>query len=281
MVNKTYVLFFFLIFFLACNNKVSEPNQAQLSNMLNDTNIDFQNHIYTQYKIPLPLDLFKFLSKNTKFNQSILTPLEIKQKTLTVKYKAIVLGLLNADIAYCSTLNQPQIAINYFHAAQQIAKELDIETGFSDKLYQRLNQNINNQDSIKKIVNEAYWKTCNYLEAQNRNNILPFIVAAGWFESVYLLIKSEPDKIYSPQFKKIILSQEKGFCNVNKYLYNTEVESSAYHFYNDLKKISAQINYICKLYKLYKININNQKAVYNKIISQIIFYRNKLLKNNL
>ncbi len=282
--NKIWVGIIFLSIFslMSCNknkNHVTPPQE--LENLLNTRDsFTVQNHVYDKYHLPLPLDLYRFITKTRNCSTDILLDVSLAQKLISDKSRAIYLGFYNADLAYCTFLNNNQLSLKYFKVSKNLANELGIENGYSDQLYKRFKNNEDNIDSLKKLANEAYNRSCNFLQDNNKYNILPFIVVGGWFESLHILIRSCNEN--DPQIQKIILNQEQNFKNLQKFLYDALLESSAYYYYDDLKKIIKFIQNIINLYSEYKIVLNNKKPiVYKKIIKSINNYRNQLLNGKL
>ncbi len=276
------VIFFSFIMLTSCNRskKPVSPTKDLESLVISKDSFSVKNRVYDKYHLPLPLDLFNFISKTHNCSTDVLLNKSLSQKLISDKLKAIYLGFYNADLAYCTFLNNNQLSLEYFKVSKNLANELGIENGYSDQLYKRFTQNIDNIDSIKKLANEAYNRSCNFLQENNKYNILPFIVVGGWFETLHIII-STCDK-NDPQIRKIILNQEQNFKNLQKFLYDALLESSAYYYYDDLKKIIKFIQNIINLYNEYKIAISTQKPIiYNKIINSINNYRNQLLNGKL
>ncbi len=272
-----------ILVFASCNSPQRHDNEKQiLPIQIEDSTLNLrQNRVYTHYRIPLPLELFDFLSDKGEFYEQILTPLKLKSKFLNDKHKALGLGVYNADLAYCTVLNNAQASLEYFKISKDLAQELSIEKGYSDRIFNRLKNNLDNFDSIRKITDEAFRRSCNYLDENEKYNILPFVVVGGWFESLYLLIKTQ-SLTGDTEIKNIVINQADGFKNLKKFLYDVQMESSAYHYYKDLKKIVAKIQQIIELYEKYQVVPDSEKtAIYNQITQAIISYRNQLLNGKI
>ncbi len=276
-------LIILLIFFSlsGCKNKKAPEQQPIIPVSIEDTGSQFQNKVYVKYKIPLPLDLFDYLGDNKQFNGDILLPLDVARNFLNDKTKALALGVYNADLAYCSVMSNPQLSIEYFKVSKNLAQDLEVEAGYSDDLFNRLNNNIDNIDSIRKITDEAYWQACNYLDENDKYNILPFVVYGGWIESIYLILKSETPGNRA-EVRDLVLKQRQGFNNVKNFIYDAQLETSAYFYHDDLKKIIQQIQGIINLYDRYQIATNTEKEkIYNQIASKIISYRTQIINGKL
>ncbi len=279
--NRKFLFFVLIFIVLGCNKKQHKPISTQVIVSIEDTSVIPRNKVYAKYKIPLPIDLFRYFLKDTEFEDGFLLPLDLADKCLNEKHKALVLGLANADLAFCAVTNHNQLSSQYFELSKNLASDLGIDVGYTEQIYRRFVENIDNADSIQKLADEAYWKTCNYLESNNKYNILPFVVAAGWYESVYLLIRSKRADIYTDSIKDILLKQEDGFRRVQKFLYDAQLQTTANYYYQDIKKIIQNIQKILDIYKLYYANIAKRKKYYNQLITTIFNERKNFINGKL
>lgn len=238
---------------------------------LNGTEV--RNVVYTKYDIPLPVDLFTYMQReDVPFSIDLLVPLENREKYTKETKQAMALGVYSADIAYCSIYSRKQEVLDYFNCAFKIADRLDISEGFTYKSIDRLSDNIASADSLSNIAGESYWKACNYLDENGKNNILPFVIYGGWVESQYLAIKSNDLK----STKALIVEQKQGLINLISYLYDVMIESSAFYYNMDIKSIILKLNNIKNVYdKIPGKDIDPQ--LYQDISLKITSMRNDLV----
>ena len=228
--------------------------------------------VYTKYNIPLPVELFSYMVKEEiPYNLDLLLSTQQREKYTKETKQAMVLGVYSADIAYCSSYGRQHEVLDYFKCAFKIADRLEISEGFTYKSIERIENNISCGDSLSFIANESYWKACNYLDENEKNNILPFVIYGGWVESQYLTIVSNDLK----STKSKILEQKEGLENLINYLYEVMVESSAFYYNYDLKAIILKLNNIKGVYdKIPGKEIDPQ--LYNDISVKITAMRNEL-----
>lgn len=169
----------------------TENQQNDSTDIKKDTLITKNKIKNTFYKIPSPAELFFFLKEEkATFNANALNPVSNKTKYNTTQSKAINFGIYAADIAYCSSFEKNQETQEYFVTAKEIANDLGLVEGFDKNITKRLENNLNNNDSLFHIANEAYWISFSFLEKEDKTNILPYIIVGNWIESVYLAINS-------------------------------------------------------------------------------------------
>ncbi|MBQ3691488.1 MAG: hypothetical protein II937_16695 [Bacteroidales bacterium] len=260
---------------LACLTACTGNTQHKRSKYKDDeTDTQGQKKIvYTKYNIPLPVELFSYMVKEEiPYNIDLLLSTQQREKYTKETKQAMVLGVYSADIAYCSSYGRQHEVLDYFNCAFKIADRLEISEGFTYKSIERIENNIASADSLSFIANESYWKACNYLDENEKNNILPFVIYGGWVESQYLTIASNDLKAT----KAKILEQKEGLENLINYLYEVMVESSAFYYNYDLKAIILKLNNIKGVYdKIPGKEIDPQ--LYNDISVKITAMRNELI----
>lgn len=259
----------------ACTDS-KKPRVRTVSESEVDDATEVTNVVYTKYGIPLPIDLFKYLvAEEIPYNNDLLIPLENMDKYTKEPKQAMALGVYSADIAYCSLYKKQQEVMGYFNCSFKLADKLDISEGFNFRYVERMENNINSADSLSSIAAESYWKACNYLNDNEKNNILPFIIYGGWVESQYLCVASNDLKSTREQ----IMNQREGLLSLINYLYEVMIESSAFYYNYDIKTLIVKLNNIKKIYD--KVSGNNIDAqLYNDICSRIKTMRSELIDPN-
>lgn len=145
----------------------------------------------TQYRLPSPVEFFIYLKDNkSKFSKAALNLPENVSKYYTKTSKALNFGIYASDLAYCTVFGQNQETFVYFTKAKSLADELGLTEGFDDQIAKRIDQNINNGDSLYQITSDGYWEAVTFLEAHDKANLLPYILVGSWVESVYIAIQS-------------------------------------------------------------------------------------------
>ena len=260
-----------------CGNGGKKTRVRSVSDSDTETaSTEVSNVVYTKYGIPLPIDLFKYLvHEEIPYNNDLLVPLENMEKYAKEPKQAMALGVYSADIAYCSLYKRQQEVMGYFNCSFKLADKLDISEGFNFRYVERMESNINSADSLSSIAAESYWKACNYLNDNEKNNILPFVIYGGWVESQYLTVASNDLKNTREQ----IMNQREGLLSLINYLYEVMIESSAFYYSYDIKTIIMKLNDIKKIYD--KVSGNNiDSQLYNDLCSRIKKMRSELIDPN-
>jgi len=259
-----------------CSGNGKKNRVKSVSDSDTQVSADVANVVYTKYGIPLPVDLFKYLvTVEIPYNNDLLIPLENMDKYTKETKQAMALGVYSADIAYCSLYKRQQEVMGYFNCAFKLADKLDISEGFNFRYVERMENNVNSADSLSNIAAESYWKACNYLNDNEKNNILPFVIYGGWVESQYLTVASNDLKSTREQ----IMNQREGLLSLINYLYEVMIESSAFYYNYDIKTIIVKLNNIKKIYdKVAGDNLDAQ--MYSDVCDRIKSMRSELIDPN-
>lgn len=265
---KFKILFIIPLLIIGC-----KPSKKHSDNIPNDTILKIERSVvYQKYQIPLPVEIYRYIYSDTISNYLHLA--EYSQDKINIaQNNALLLGLYSADLAFCSYCDDGQTILNYSDVCTMYAKKLNIDQAFNTSYLKRLKTNINKQDSLIIITNEVYNKTCKIMESNGMHNIMPFVVYAGWIESIYQALD------YSGQnYTKIdTIIQLCKLENLTSYLYDVQVETNAYFYNNDIKSIVIDISEIQLAIKNY---IDNYKT-YPQLQQRIKKSRNKILNSTL
>lgn len=161
------------------------------------------------YKIPSPIDIFVFLDANkAPFLKEYLHNPSRHQDYLSRKSRALNLGIYSADLAYSAVYGDVQHALLYFNAAKILASKLGLHEGYGEQMALRVDQNLNNLDSLIDITSDSYYQARQFLEDQEMTELMGIMVAGGWIESFFLAIKSVPNaQLTNPIVERIVDQQ--------------------------------------------------------------------------
>jgi len=183
--KKLTAIFTLLIFLAITFNSCKNENST--NNKVDDINIsDEINHLV--YPVPTPFEATKMLEKSgAAYIVDLTNSTENADKYFTEKSKALNLGVYGADLSYTSTYNKAQDTRKFLIVSKKITEDLGLTSMFDDALLDRLEQNIENKDSLYKIVSDSYYDTFNKLNDNQKGTVAVMILAGGWIESLYLV----------------------------------------------------------------------------------------------
>ena len=142
----------------------------------------------TLFSLPSPYHL-TMMVKNTglKFNESLLNPVENQQQYTSVYKKCVNLGVYGADLAYMNIYQQSPLIISHFSVVKNLANDLDLTSAFNKNLVERVENNVDNTDSLLHIMSSTYRDVDVYLKESQRQREGVLVLAGGWIEAMYML----------------------------------------------------------------------------------------------
>jgi len=142
------------------------------------------------YTIPSPLELTSIIKKaGAKYDKSVLNSTDNISSYVTQSGMALNLGVYGADLSYASIFEQTQETMHYFAAAKKLADDLGITSAFGESTLTRIQNNLDNKDSLVAIISDSYWETDAYLKENKQSSISGLVVAGGWIEGMYVSTK--------------------------------------------------------------------------------------------
>ncbi len=193
--SNLYILLLIVtsIFVVSCNQtsdkKEVEEQLAPLREIDTSTVLlKINNNLFT---IPSPYQAnFSIKNSDVDFNKELLNlPDNFSNYTTNFK-QAINLGIYGTDLGYLNIYEQIPDAISYFTVIKKLSQELGIHGALQIDIINKIENNINDQDTLLLYLTSTYRQFDSYLKSNNRKEIGVLIIAGGWIESLYLLSHS-------------------------------------------------------------------------------------------
>lgn len=139
------------------------------------------------YSIPSPIETASLLKRaGAQYDKEVLNKLENKDRYATVKGRALNLGVYGADLSYTAIFDKAQESMLYLSVAKNLADGLGITKAFDSERISKLEENLNNRDSMLTLITDSYWETDAYLKENDRGNVSALIILGGWVEGLYI-----------------------------------------------------------------------------------------------
>lgn len=276
----TFLLFFIAGSFVLNYNCASEGQKTEEEIVDSTAENEFTDAAFGDdknmaYKLPSPIELYLFLKNHeARYDKEVLNSIENIEKYIDNTSKAINFGIYASDLAYSTVFEEPQKTFFYYKTVKQLADELGLVEGFDETITQRINDNINNTDSLYEITSDAYWEACNHLEAIGKSDVLTYIIIGGWLESVYIAINSV-DK-FSNKNKIVIRISEQQLLleNLLDHMRTIEKDDGLNNLTEKLEDLQLSFD---KLYDNAP-NVTITKEQFNEIALKVTGLRNDLIK---
>ena len=163
---------------------------------LPESNIEQVKTIF--YMLPSPIETASLLHKaGAEYDGTILNPIENVNKYELTGKKALNLGVYGADLSYASVFDQSQEVLFYISACKKLSDGLGLEKAFDPQTISRMEENINDKDSLLHLISDSYLLADTYLQENDRSNFSALIISGGWIEGLYiatLVYKNNPNE---------------------------------------------------------------------------------------
>ncbi len=237
----------FSIFFVACSDEpsktVNKPTASAKLDSTEDARIKELQKIF--FSIPSPMEMSSLIkSQGYKFDVSKLNDVENVDKYTSEERQAINLGIYGADLSYAAMFDEKQVTMNYFAAAQKLARQMGVDGALTGELIERLQGNQESRDSLLNIVSEAYADLNGYLKENERIEISALMVAGGWLEALHLSAVYAKDG--NADMRNRIAEQKYALNNLVDYYSKFGVETSLQEMGADLKALQVIYNQAAK-----------------------------------
>ncbi len=139
------------------------------------------------YPIPTAIDITTHIYKAQAPYQAFLAngP-ENAGQYITQRDKVLNLGVYSADLCYSTTYMMKQGTMNYLEATKVLVDDIGISSTFNITYAERIEQNIDNRDSLIVIVSESFDDTWNYLVENQQDVLARLVVCGSWIEGIYI-----------------------------------------------------------------------------------------------
>jgi hypothetical protein len=189
------------IFLVSCSNeeKTSE-NEIQITDSLS-TQPEEEDKIYSLPSAEHVAVMFK--RSNLKYIIGITTKIENKETGGELE-NTLRLGIYSADLFYNLLNNQWAESEKYFLVCKNYADKIGFNEVFTEETLNRLKTNIQNTDSIIKILSTIQYNLDNKVQYENKNHLIPVAFAGAWIESMYIAVQVSKKGNANPQVNNMI-----------------------------------------------------------------------------
>jgi hypothetical protein len=169
------------------------------------------------FSLPSPTEMTTLIkAKGFQFDPSKLVATANVDKYTGETRQAVMLGVYGADLSYASVFDQKQMSMEYFAAAQKLARQMDADGVITSELIERMEKNQENRDSMLNIISEAYADMNDHLKEKDRIEVSAMVITGGWLEALYLSTQYGADG--NAELRQRIAEQKYSLNNLMNYL---------------------------------------------------------------
>jgi len=192
---KPAIILFALFFLFGCRSSENKTKTPLLTEDSIDTLSTLIKYDKSVFPIPSPWQVATLIKKlNLPYNENYLNKPDKYQKYNTTFKQSLNLGIYGTDISYLNIYEKIQESITYLGTIKKISEQLGVTQAFEPQVFESIEKNIGNRDSLTRIIARAYANSDTYLKSNDRNDIGALIIAGGWIESMYILTQIVQEK---------------------------------------------------------------------------------------
>ena len=214
--NHSRLLVFGLIIasvslFSGCKNPSKNKDAEEPIVQEPDTDKDVIKEL-SGYKVPTSYEITTLIYKSgAHYNMHISNHPAKAGDYITQRDKVLNLGVYATDLCYATTYMMKQGTINYLEASKTLIDDLGISTTFNISYAERIEDNIDNRDSLISIVSESFNDTWTYMVENKQDVMARLVVCGSWIEGVYLTCMVAADTEDNTEFLEALARQKNSF----------------------------------------------------------------------
>lgn len=273
--QKIFV-FVILVCFILSSCKQRLDNQ---SNVIIDS-LQYYSYLETKdekiyYRFPSSEEIFDLINQSgLEYRPELVNNVENVDKYDDSRMQAINLGIYTADLAYLTVFEKTNESIEYFEVLHTLSTKLHITSSINDDLFEKLERNLNNIDSLKSLAKDSYNSIVDHFSITENEKTLAIITAGSYIECLF--ITCELIKEYSKSNKAISKLAEQKYAMQNLFNYIKNYEEYPY-----VKQTIKEIQPVFDLYESLSETEIEESSVYQNDDGSLVFVGGKAISMNM
>ncbi len=268
IIKACLFLFIALFVFFGCKTKVEkEPAATEVTEKGMDKEAVIEE--ISGYPLPSSFIVTKMLNEaKAPYILSICNTDENVGNYFMQKEKALNLGVYGADLSYASTYNMKQETMLYLKASKRLTDEMEISTAFNTNYVERIENSLENGDSLISIISDSFYDTYDYLISNEKDKLAILVMAGSWIEGLYITTQIALTAGDNTKFLEIIAHQKNSLNTLLEVMDPVKDDEDTVEIYSSLTNLS-------KLYDTIEEIITDEQLV--EISNSIESLRNKIV----
>lgn len=198
------------------------------------------------FNIPSPIETISILKNaGATYEWNLpLDPMAVDDFTSTTE-KALAMGIYGADLNYASVFGIDNDMYMFLSCAEKLGKDIGVGQVFTEDVTHRIEDNVENKDSMQVIISETFWSMDSQLHEEGRESVSALVIAGGWIEGVYLATQLAVLNPENDEIKQRIAEQKYSVENLVKLLETYDDSSEDFveitMMFKDLEELFQQI----------------------------------------
>lgn len=157
-------------------------------------------------------------------------------KYSTELFRAVNLGIYGSDLSIASSFDQTQESMIFLKCVNILAGSLGVNSAFDQRMFERVEANKNNKDSVLEIVTDAFRKVDEILKYNNRPATSAIILSGCWIEGLYVSSQMG-ESLNNKSIIKTIIGQKESLKNLIVMLKSVTLEENSKFILTDLEDL--------------------------------------------
>lgn len=170
----------------ACSSDIKQRQQQLAESLAVDSSMCTTSVKRIFFNLPSPVEITQTLLKTEEeFDPELLNSADNLDNYNTSSSLALNFGVYGADLCYCRVYDQLQEAIGYLSVIRKLTEKLQIPEEEGSETINRVEQSLENRDTIFYIISDTYAKADSYLKETERDLTASLILIGAWVEGMH------------------------------------------------------------------------------------------------
>ncbi|MDX2361213.1 MAG: hypothetical protein QNK23_10420 [Crocinitomicaceae bacterium] len=220
------------------DDEVLDPNSS--------LNTVFDGKIFS---IPSPVQTaYLIKSLDLEFDGTLLNDEKNVGNYVTEYKQALNLGIYGTDLGYSTLYEQKDITMRYLGSVEKLTSELGLDAAFDTSFLQSFEENNNDEESMIRLMSDAFRQADNFLKHANRKPTSALILTGGWIESIYFACRLNEEKP-SPDIERRIGEQKQSLNSIIDILVEYNKEGSNDELIEQMRDLKLSFDKVIMTYE--------------------------------
>lgn len=196
------------LFLASCSNEPKQETTEEKPFVAEEA-VDLTNAEAMMNNMPSPIEMAILIKhEGARYDKELLNDVKNISKYTTNAKKAINIGVYSADVGYTTLFKQTQETYFYFNNIRKLSDEIGLSSAFDQTMFDRVESNVENRDSLIGIITQAYQVANRFLKDNNRMSTSVLMVGGAWVECMYIATRLSSNGKINPQIAARVAEQE-------------------------------------------------------------------------
>lgn len=202
------ILTMLLMFLSGCKNKQQSAAESPILDLEPKSKEELIEEL-SGYPLPSSYEITELVYRaGAPYIQGLSNDNNKVGEYITQRDKALNLGVYGADLCYASTHAMKHWTMLYLEASKTLIDELGISTTFNTNYAGRIEENLDDRDSVINIVSDSFVDTWDYLVDNKQEVLARLVVCGSWIEGIYITTNIAKNARDDTEFLEILATQK-------------------------------------------------------------------------